>query len=213
VFRKRWYDLSKLDQNDSNAVQLSQPVFLTITHSSYINWVDFFIGDISPAFETLQIAHLIIECQSIFVGAIIKLLRFLPNLDSLKVRSLSLLKPRCLSKEEVETLRSVSKNNKITKLNLQRTDELAEIQFLIDLCPRMQYFEVDCSRIIDLNSLVRFILMKTTRCIPHLRTVCLCVTEANDKMVEQVQTMINLEKLLHDYTTTYLPGKIYVQWT
>jgi hypothetical protein len=172
----------------------------------------FDIDDIIPVLTLLQITHLIIEYPDIFIGNLIEIVRFLPHLDSLKVHSLSLLKPRCLSIEEVETLRSVSKNAKITKVSLQRIGELAEIQFFIDLCPRMQYLEIDCSRIIDLNLLVRFIIMKTTRCIPHLCALCLCVKEANYEMVEKVQNMINLEKLLHDYTITYVSNKIYLQW-
>jgi hypothetical protein len=176
-----------------------------------VNWNSFLISDISPVFTVLQINHLIIECHDIFIGTLIEILRLLPNLDSLKVYSLALVKRRCLSVPEVETFRLVSKNNKITKVNLERINELAEIEFLIDLCPSMEYFEVYCSDEIDLKLFVRFILMKTNRCIPNLCTLCLSITEENDTMVKTLQEMINLEALLDDYTITRIYDKIYIQ--
>ncbi len=211
MFRKKWYELNEFVKNYSNPIQLSQSVALTILNPFYIDWDNFMIDDFNLLFIELQITHLIIECHDIYIAALIELLNLLPNLDSLKVYSLSLLKPRCLFKEEVEILRLVSKKNNITKVNLARINELAEVQFLIDLCPRMQYIEVDCSNEIDIKLLVRFILMKTIRCISHLCTLCLSGKEANNGMVEQLQEMINLEQLLHHYTIMYIDEKIYIQ--
>ncbi|CAF3151709.1 unnamed protein product, partial [Rotaria sp. Silwood2] len=144
-YRKYWYELNEFEKNYSYSIQQSQSIVFTILDRFYIDWKDFFISDFSPIFNTLKITHLVMECQNIFIGTLIELLQFLPNLDSLKICSLSLVKPRCLYKEEVEILHSISKNNKITKVNIERTSELAEVQFLIDLCPHMQYFESSCS--------------------------------------------------------------------
>jgi hypothetical protein len=198
-------------KNYSNPIQLSRSVALTILDTFGINRNTFSVHEILPVITELQITHLIIECPNIFIGVLIELLLLLPNLDSLKVYSLSLLKPRCLLKAEVAILRLILVNNNITKVNLERINELAEVQFLIDLCPRMQYFEVNCSNEIDFKLLVRFILMKTNRCISHLRTLCLSNKEANDEMIKGLQVMINFEQLLHDYTITFIDKKIYIQ--
>jgi len=212
LFRKQWYELNELDKNYSNSTQLSQSVVLTILDRYSVDLdIIFSIDDTSSVCTVLQITHLIIKCRNIFIGALIELLHFLPKLDSLKICSLSLLKPRCLLKDEVESLRLISKKNNITKVNLERINELAEVQFLIDLCSRMQYFEVDCSSKIDIKLLVRFILMKTIRCISHLCTLCLSGTEANDEMVKKLQDMINLEQLLYDYTIKCIDDKIYIR--
>jgi len=121
---------------------------------------------------------------------LLDLLRNLLNIDSLRIWSLSLVKPRCLHEEEKTIFRLISTNNEIQKVNIQRMTDIDQVQCLINLCPYMQYFEIGCSSDIDFKLLVQFILIKNHRHISHLRVLCLCI---------------------HEYTIKRKVNKIYLQ--
>lgn len=147
------------------------------------------------------------------------LIVLLPNLDSIMFSSLRLLQRTHLSIRDRKMARQVSNKIKITKLkfiwkNQDQETELAQIQFLIDLCPHIRYIEIQAEFQdgVDLNFLTRFILIKHFGYIPHLRSLCIQINHANDEMVQNLQTMIDLEQLLNDYTIKRIGDKIYLQW-
>jgi hypothetical protein len=148
----------------------------------------------------MQITHLIIDCPNIHMKSLIELLHSLPNLYSLKLYSVLL-----------SNFRLVSTIDHLIKVNLGRINELRDVEFLIDLCPNMDYFEVDCSDEIDMKLLVRSILTKTTRSISQLRTVCLNGQKSSDEMIKELEDMIHHEQLLQNYTITCIEKKIHIQ--
>ncbi len=80
-------------------------------------------------------------------------------------------------------------------MNLRQINDLAEVQFLINLFPNLQYFEVDCSVKIDLKSLGKSILIQTTQ----LRTLYLNGNKPNDEIIKELQDMINRGQWFHNY--------------
>ncbi len=110
--------------------------------------------------------HLILVVKEIS-SLLVEFIRSLPNLDSLIIRSFVILQPQCLSSEEKTALRYISTNNNITKVNLQQLTKLGQIEFLIDLCLRLQHLKVTCSDNIDPESVLRFILMEKVRYITY----------------------------------------------
>ncbi len=211
MFREGWHHLNEFNKNSFNSDQPSQSVVLTISDRFTISEPIIDVDIFAPIFTVFQITHLIIECRNIPIQALIPILHLSPNLNSLKIQSLSLLKLESLSKTEVETRDLVSKKNNITKINIEQINELAEVQCLIELCPRMQYFQFGCFDKIDLKSLVKSILMQTTHIITELRTLCLINKDLNDKMVKDLQEMINRGQWFRNYTSIYIDEKIYVQ--
>jgi hypothetical protein len=195
-----------------SVVQRTQDIELTVTVPFSRECNELFTENTISLFGLLWITRLDAFCNGIFIDTLVDLIYHLPNLTSLRVCSLSLTKPQCLSVEQTNTLRFVSNNNKITKVNIQCVTDLAQIQFLIDLCQCMQYLEIGCSSDVDFKSVVRFILMKDLRYIPHLRLLCLCSQKADDKMVEELQEMITFERLQRDYIIKRIGDKIYLQW-
>ena len=115
-----------------------------------------------------------------------------------------------LSTEDAESLRLVSINNKITKIWQSMNIELTH--FLIKLCPRMEHFEVHWIKDTDLLELVRFILMKCTTHIPHLQSLRLNVRNERDEIIDDLQNIIDSEKLLTNYTIKRWGNDITLQW-
>jgi hypothetical protein len=51
----------------------------------------------------------------------------------------------------------------------------------------------------NLEILLRFILMKTSTYVPHLYSLCLNILNADEEIVYQLQMIIEPEKLLGNY--------------
>ncbi|CAF5078849.1 unnamed protein product [Rotaria sp. Silwood1] len=91
--------------------------------------------------------------------------------------------------------------------------KIEEIYFLIELCPHMIYLKIDFFNNMDMELFVRLILTKiNTKSNRQLQLLCFLVVAADDKMIEQLNKMINLEKLLFDYTIKSMCENIYLQW-
>ncbi len=207
-FREEWYQLNEGNEHFSNVDQPSQSVVLPDTYGTLAFCHRLHSDQLVQIFASLQINHLIIECKDIFISVLIRVLSLVPNLNSLKIRSLSLSNPVCLFDQVVGV---ISKKNNISKVNLEQINEFEEVQFLINLCPHLQYFQVGCSDKVDLKSLVRSILMKTTQTITELRTLCLNVEQPNDEMIKELQDLIHHGQWCQNYTIMYINEKIYIQ--
>ncbi|CAF1448836.1 unnamed protein product [Adineta steineri] len=192
---------------------LSETNQLTVIDLPHIDNDPSLAVTIGPILLLVPITCLNITRWEIFIGSLIELVVCLPNLNSLSVSSLTMIKPRCLSVEETTTLRWLSNNNVITKVKLHRMNDLAEIQFLFYLCSSMEYLEVDCTDKICPKQLLRFILMKNIKSIPKLSSVYLGILVMKENIIDQLITMINLEQLCHNYTIKEIQNKIYLRWT
>jgi hypothetical protein len=211
LFREEWYQLNKHNKNSSNADQPSQSVILTSSTRCFDVHHLLYIDRLGPIFGALYINHLIIESRDISVSMLVQIISLSPSLNSLKIRSLSLLNPRYLFNQDAIAIDFISKKNNITEVNLEQINELEEVRFLINLCPHLQYFQVGCSDKVDLKSLVRSILMKTTQTITELRTLCLDVKQPNDGMIKELEDVINHGHWFQNYTIMYIDEKIYIQ--
>jgi hypothetical protein len=199
-------------QNDQYNIQTFQFAEVIVNCLAFEEYNALILNNMDSIFIMTQITHLNIKTDHLFIGLFIKLLRMLPDLDSLKLKSLSLMDSNDLSEGDKNTFHLLSDISKVTKVTLTCITELTQVQFLIDLCPRMQYLEVCCSSNIDMRSLVSFILMKNFKSIHHLNVLRLTIPTANDKMVEELQRMINFENVNHDYTIKRAIDKIDLKW-
>jgi hypothetical protein len=122
--------------------------------------------------------------RTIFAGTLVYLIKHLSNLNTLSVAFLSFDKSGMLSSKETHTYASVSKNNKITKVNLETVNERAHIQFLLELCPFIKYLELNHWSHIDHDLLVRFVL---TQKIPHLHSLGLHIKNDVDAILVELK--------------------------
>ena len=211
-FRRKWYESTEIDGYFKQDIELT----LTEQNNSQAPFCrefnELFTDNTITLFTLLRITRLDILYSEIFVGTLIDVIHHLPNLDSLRIRSLSLLRSQYVSDEQTSHFCLLpNNNNKITKVNIQCLIELVQIQFLIDLCPSMQYLAIGCLNNIDPKLFIKFILTKKFKYISHSCALCFCIQIKNDKMFEELQEMINDEKLCSDYLVKHLSNKIYLQ--
>jgi hypothetical protein len=174
--------------------------------------LDYLCENIDYIINVAQIYHLTIQ-REIFAGVLARILTPLSTLDSLKISSLSISQPRSLSIEERSILRTISSTIRITKVNLEKMNNIEEIYFLLELCPHLIYLKVDNIRNMDMKSFVRFILVKLmTKYFHPLRLLCFHVRAADDQTIKQLNKMIDEEKLLFDYKIKRVLDFFYLQW-
>jgi len=112
---------------------------------------------------------------------------------------------------ERRTVRSKLNDNKILKVHLEKLNELEHVESLIDLCPRMEYLEIIDISHVDLQSLLQLILRKHGKNILHHFTLCLQNYQIQDKIIQQLQEMINARKQDDSCTITFAYGNIYLE--
>ncbi len=208
--RKRWYEYDIQHQmiHSSNELFKSMRiVFLTVHYSEDINKE--IISHISTVAE---IYHLKID-EEIYTDTLMEILVLLPELDSLQISSLLYSNPMYKTDENREMFSLLTSQNQITKVYLKEMKTMEDIYFLIELCPRMTYLKVEFLQKINIQLFVRFILMKINMEFHHqLRLICFRVISADEKLIEKLNKMIFLEKLLTEYIIKRTSDYIYLQW-
>jgi hypothetical protein len=172
-----------------------------------------FSDNIQSFLSAKQFTYLNIDCQDISVILLINLIHLLPHLDYLKITSITPPVIKQLSSEQAEIFRLVLDNNKITKVYVTQLKDVTEVDFLADLCPHIQYFEVECTKNVDLELLIVSILInQNIKCTPHLRTICVRVQNENDVTLENLQQLIDVEELLDNYSIQRIDNDIILEW-
>ena len=175
---------------------------------------DEFIGAmIGPTLLAFQIRCLNIIAKSIHMGALIDLLQYLPELDSFAVSSLTWMNDRYLSVEEASTFRLLSARQSVKRVQVRHLHDLSELQFILELCRTLQYLQIDDTADIDLECLLRFILMKDVKYIPNLSSICLGTRKLDENFAGRLDRMIHFERLRQDYCIKQIDGKIYLRWS
>ena len=203
-FRKQWYEYK-----DNNSVNSSIQLILQNIHSEEtFSLLKIYIDNI---LTIGPIYHLEIFEVSIYM--FIQILNLLFKLDSIKVSTLPIIQSRSFSTNEKEMINLISQKNQIKKVNLKMINTINEVSLILELCPRITYLKIDSINNIDIESFVRFILIKIkTICNHQLRLLCFCISAADDKMVKNLQTMIDSRNLLLNYTIKRILNNIYLEW-
>jgi hypothetical protein len=143
---------------------------------------------------------------------LIEILFRLPELVSLEIHSLSLSLSQDLFDEEGEENRFlwVSKTNKIRNVYLEKMNNIEEVYCLMEICPRMNYLQVNSLHNIDVELFVRNILMRIN---VELRLLCLRIPTADDQLIEKLNEMLNSKQQFVDYKIKRVNDKILLQWT
>jgi hypothetical protein len=151
-----------------SSIQFSQTIELSIWDHIDAEPTASIIDKFNPLLLAMKFNSLKIYFKETSICTFLKLIRLLPNLDSLEVSCFLPLQLNKLPVEDIANLHLTSINNKITKVRQMMDFDLEQVHFLIVLCPHMQHFEMVFVEGKDFEPFVRFILMKTTTDIPYL---------------------------------------------
>ncbi|CAF3361724.1 unnamed protein product [Rotaria sp. Silwood2] len=211
-FIKRWYD--DIEDNILNRY-VKHSTFTNLTFECVPNsmFEEVMPKEIERVLTITKIYHLEILENKISIPALIQVVNLLPDITTLKIHSLSTDETTELTLKELLILCSIKQTIKITKVYLEEIDDVKELDFLFTLCPYMEYFNVRCINMMDVQSFLRTIFKKIKQNNNnHLRLLCFPVRTADEQIVENIERMINYEKLLSNFTVKRTPDTAYLRW-
>ncbi|CAF4248187.1 unnamed protein product, partial [Rotaria sordida] len=203
--RERWYDIDPANEI-SNSTRLK---ITNLPDDDHMMVLDLIIRDI---LSITQIYHLEISKENISSHILLKIINKFSALDTLKISSLKLSESK-YSFNENKYSHFKSKKNKITKIYLEKMNEIEEIYFLLKLCPHIEYLKIGFIHNMDVELLMKDIFKKINNvCNQYLQSLCLHIPIANDEIIEKLKEIINRKKLLRDFSIKYVIDNIYLQW-
>ncbi|CAF1139759.1 unnamed protein product [Adineta steineri] len=225
-YRKKWIDRHEHMNNDTYSKQNSTEdnyitnqektdhriIQLTIGNNEYTTLDRLYIERLKSAVKAIQFTHLDIDNDVMSIKMLLDILSSLPNIESLKLSSIPIVKLESLFIEHTKNHLSVLAINKITKVKLGQVTEEQEIEFFINLCPHMQYLEVEWISDTDVPLFMKFIMNRRTR-IPNLCCLCFINPMADENMVRTLAMIIDSETTIDKYTIQRSGNKISVHWT
>jgi len=134
-----------------------------------------------------------INCENICINILLKIIRLLPYLNSLKASCLPIIQSGWLLANHVKIFSSKLVKNKITKVSLENINNIEQVYFILYLCHRMEYFQLNVPKDMDLNELARFILKTSAIHTRFLNSLCLTTSNANESTIDQLEKMIKSE--------------------
>ncbi|CAF1074655.1 unnamed protein product [Adineta steineri] len=222
-YKKEWIDLrehtnidtySKQNSTKDNYISNREKTDHGIIQLTILDYEDIglngqSIKKLKSALEAIQFTHLNIDDDTMSINMLLGILHLLPNIESLKLSSIPIVKLESLFIEHTRNHLSVLAINKITKVKLGQVIEEEEIEFFINLCPHIEYLEVGCMSYTDVPSLMKFILMNRMTRIPNL---CFIIHMANENLVRTLANIMDSETVNDKYTIQRSGNKISVHW-
>jgi hypothetical protein len=158
-----------------------------------------------------KLTKLVVKCDHFSVSKVMKILCYTPNMHTLILRSMPWYQQKndCTTAEQNEDFQLVSNTNTIKNVTCDTVCTLRQIKLLVALCPRIQQLTIK-TIVRNLEPITRFLLDKTNRNTRHLCSLCL--SQVNRDCFEELETLINSETLLDDYTSKRIGGNLYLWW-
>jgi len=140
---------------------------------------------------------------------IVKLLRFTPNLHTLKLDHLSTYETSLKLIQESDAFQYLSNKNKIINLEIRLWCSLEEIQLIVNLFPKLEYLKIGVCRK-EIEQIVRYLFTNNNNKTCHL--FFLCISQIPKICLREINMLIKYEKLLDDYFIKFVNRDLYLWW-
>jgi hypothetical protein len=207
------HSITSQQQNiDKSSTEFIPTIQLNIS-SGFIHKIDEqFIDKVKPILYAVQFTHLNINVKEISTEILVQIVKLLPNLDSLKVSSLKIIQPVCSNIDLTDIHLLSSMSNKITKVCLENTNDMEQVDFLFYLCLGVQHLQVHVLEDMDLDMFLSSIFIKAHTSVPWLKSLCLRVTHINDDIIPHIQDIIKAKSLFSNYMIKRSGNHIFLKW-
>ncbi|CAM2720835.1 unnamed protein product [Rotaria socialis] len=149
--------------------------------------------------------------RNILVETLVNLVKCLPNLRVLIILSLLLKDLKYSNLKKTTNFHLASTQNQITKINLKDINSLNELEILLDLCPHIEYLEVNSNNTVPPETIVRFILIEKAKSISNLSLICLQIPLENVDIVNKLKNILEIEQSFYNVTIKQNSDKIYLR--
>ncbi|CAF1506325.1 unnamed protein product [Rotaria sordida] len=156
-----------------------------------------------------QLTKLIIKSYDFPFIVIVKLLHFTPKLTTLKFDSFVLDEMNMKLFEQSKLFEYVSNTNTIKNLEIRNDCLFKQIQLIVNLLPKLEYFKSGMNRK-EIGNIIRFLITKPNNKIQNLFFIC--ISETPKICLREINLLIKLENLLNDYFIKYINRDLYLWW-
>ncbi|CAF4001024.1 unnamed protein product [Rotaria sordida] len=157
----------------------------------------------------LDLRKLIIKSYDFPFIVIVKLLHFTPKLTTLKFDSFVLDEMNMKLFEQSKLFEYVSNTNTIKNLEIRNDCLFKQIQLIVNLLPKLEYFKSGMNRK-EIGNIIRFLITKPNNKIQNLFFIC--ISETPKICLREINLLIKLENLLNDYFIKYINRDLYLWW-
>jgi hypothetical protein len=186
----------------SNATELTIEKYLEIPDDSMARTLNRII-------PLKQLTILDIGCSRFSLEEIVELMRYTPNLHTLKFQFPPINEISLHSIQQSKIFRNVSKTNKINHVKIHISCRLVHIPFILNLFPRLEYLKTRMLRR-EIGQMVQYLLTKRFSQASHL--FFLCIPETPKVCLRELNTLIKSENLLDDYFIKIIYRDLYLWW-
>jgi len=195
--------------NTDCSIRFPYATKLTLT-GGYAAEIPSWISNLTSIISLEQIKELVLDYDYLFMNKMLMLLQYMPNIDCLTIPQLALVRTCNTLENDMKLISLVSKTNRITKVIIKNTEcTIIQLHFLFNLCPYIEYLSINLPNG-DKHPTLRFLISKMTKTNSHLFFLCLNYLYANTELLERIQSMINQENLLENYSLDLFKGNIYL---
>jgi hypothetical protein len=193
---------------DSSANYFPNATELTIQHY-FETSDDSIITTLNRIVPLQQLTKLVIKSFDFPFEQILQLLHCTFNLHTLVLNSIFIQKNSLKFIKQSDTFQYVSKANKIQNVKIHHSCNLESIPLIIDLFPRMEYFQTGMVRK-EIEQIVQYVLTKIDNQTPHLYFICM--SKVPKRCLREIDRLIKREKLLDDYFIKFVNYDLYLWW-
>jgi hypothetical protein len=181
---------------------------LTLLHTFNGN-IDQITSILNRIVPLIQLTKLFIDSGAFSCEKIIHLLRFIPNIDTLKIYSINYFATDSALIEKSEAFRLVSHRNLIRNLTVENRCTFEEMKLFVNLCPRLQHINLDIFWK-DFESILELLLSKSNNKTQNLFSLCL--EHGTKTIVEKLKTLIESKGWIDQYSIELVRSKLYLWW-
>ncbi|CAF0884673.1 unnamed protein product [Rotaria sordida] len=156
-----------------------------------------------------QLKKLTIQCHDFSFEELVKLLSFAPNLNTLKLKLISVNENDLKLIQQTENFQYVSKTNQIKHLDLFQLCEFNQIELIINLFSQLEYLKTGINYK-EIRQIKRYLLSKINNKTRHL--FFLCVSGVPKICLKELNVLIKSENLLNDYCIRFINRDLYLWW-
>jgi len=195
--------------NTGCSIRFPYATKLTLT-GGYAAEFPLWITNLSSIISLAQITELVLDYDYLFMNKLLILLQYLPNIHSLTIPQSAIIQSHDLTEDEIKIICKLSKTNCIKKvIIMHRECSVKQLRFLFDLCPQIEYLSINLRENQE-NLIVQFLISKIKENNYHLFLLCLTRWNANNDMLKNIQSIIDPNKLLDNYSLDLFKDNVYL---
>lgn len=164
---------------------------------------------LNQLFPLKQLKKLYIPDFNFPFEELINLLHSTPNLHTLKLDFLLIYLIDLQAFEQNPIFQSVIKTNQIKYFHLNQTCTLDTLQFILKLCPKLEYLQIGMVTR-QINEILLDLFTKINQRIYRLH--CLCFSQTPKRCLKELNTFIQSNHLLENYSIKLINRQLYLWW-